>query len=176
MVVGPIGRASARAFDPSCTAQTLLAVVASLLFLSASLEQHTPNTCITNTCHTGLAAGFDKDAEAIEPLLNLGFGFIEVGECCFASCYGGERVGEGEGGGWCSGALRPACCPVLSHVRVAQRIRLKAGECVWQQQVWLGVVLTTPLQPPPHAPFVQAPSPPSRSRATPSRAASGSAT
>ncbi|GBG00443.1 dihydroorotate dehydrogenase mitochondrial [Raphidocelis subcapitata] len=27
----------------------------------------------------GLAAGFDKDAEAIEPLLNLGFGFVEVG-------------------------------------------------------------------------------------------------
>jgi dihydroorotate dehydrogenase len=28
---------------------------------------------------TGLAAGFDKDAEVIEPMLNLGFGFVEVG-------------------------------------------------------------------------------------------------
>jgi dihydroorotate dehydrogenase len=27
----------------------------------------------------GLAAGFDKDAEAIDPLLRLGFGFVEVG-------------------------------------------------------------------------------------------------
>lgn len=28
----------------------------------------------------GLAAGFDKDAEAIEGLLGLGFGFMEVGK------------------------------------------------------------------------------------------------
>lgn len=28
----------------------------------------------------GLAAGFDKNAEAMEGLLGLGFGFIEVGE------------------------------------------------------------------------------------------------
>ena len=28
---------------------------------------------------TGLAAGFDKDAEAIDGLLGLGFGFMEVG-------------------------------------------------------------------------------------------------
>src|SRR5271166_6546392 len=27
----------------------------------------------------GLAAGFDKDAEAVEPMLRLGFGFVEVG-------------------------------------------------------------------------------------------------
>ena len=27
----------------------------------------------------GLAAGFDKDAEVIQPLLNLGFGFVEAG-------------------------------------------------------------------------------------------------
>src|SRR4051794_35852173 len=27
----------------------------------------------------GLAAGFDKDAEAFAPLLGLGFGFVEVG-------------------------------------------------------------------------------------------------
>jgi hypothetical protein len=29
----------------------------------------------------GLAAGFDKDAEAIRGLLGTGFGFMEVGEC-----------------------------------------------------------------------------------------------
>ena len=27
----------------------------------------------------GLAAGFDKNAEAVDPLLRCGFGFIEVG-------------------------------------------------------------------------------------------------
>jgi dihydroorotate dehydrogenase len=26
-----------------------------------------------------VAAGFDKDAEVVEPLLGLGFGFVEVG-------------------------------------------------------------------------------------------------
>jgi hypothetical protein len=29
----------------------------------------------------GLAAGFDKDAEAIDGLLGMGFAFMEVGEC-----------------------------------------------------------------------------------------------
>ena len=29
--------------------------------------------------HAGLAAGFDKDGEAVEGLLGLGFGFMEVG-------------------------------------------------------------------------------------------------
>lgn len=28
---------------------------------------------------TGLAAGFDKDAEAVEGLMGLGFGFVEIG-------------------------------------------------------------------------------------------------
>ena len=28
----------------------------------------------------GLAAGFDKDAEAVEGLLGMGFGFVEIGE------------------------------------------------------------------------------------------------
>jgi dihydroorotate dehydrogenase len=28
---------------------------------------------------SGLAAGFDKDGEIIEPMLGLGFGFVEVG-------------------------------------------------------------------------------------------------
>jgi dihydroorotate dehydrogenase len=33
----------------------------------------------------GLAAGFDKDAEGIPALLNLGFGFVEVGSVCLRS-------------------------------------------------------------------------------------------
>lgn len=28
----------------------------------------------------GLAAGFDKDADAVEGMLGLGFGFVEIGE------------------------------------------------------------------------------------------------
>ena len=28
----------------------------------------------------GLAAGFDKDAQAMEPLLGLGLGFVEIGD------------------------------------------------------------------------------------------------
>lgn len=31
-------------------------------------------------CSSGLAAGFDKDADAVKGLLGLGFGFVEVGE------------------------------------------------------------------------------------------------
>jgi dihydroorotate dehydrogenase len=31
-------------------------------------------------CPAGLAAGFDKDAEAVKGLLGLGLGFMEVGE------------------------------------------------------------------------------------------------
>ena len=29
--------------------------------------------------HAGLAAGFDKDAEGVEGLLGMGFGFVEIG-------------------------------------------------------------------------------------------------
>lgn len=32
-------------------------------------------------CPVGLAAGFDKNAEVLSSLLNLGFGFVEVGTC-----------------------------------------------------------------------------------------------
>ena len=28
----------------------------------------------------GLAAGFDKDGEVIEPMMGLGLGFVEIGE------------------------------------------------------------------------------------------------
>ncbi len=35
---------------------------------------------VLNPCApAGVAAGFDKDAEVVEPLLGLGFGFVEVG-------------------------------------------------------------------------------------------------
>lgn len=37
--------------------------------------QHVPKFCM----RAGLAAGFDKDAEAVEGLLGMGFGFVEIG-------------------------------------------------------------------------------------------------
>lgn len=42
--------------------------------LSTRTRQH---VCVVRA---GLAAGFDKDAEAIEGLMGVGFGFVEVGE------------------------------------------------------------------------------------------------
>lgn len=36
-------------------------------------------------CSSGLAAGFDKDADAVKGLLGLGFGFVEVGELPYAT-------------------------------------------------------------------------------------------
>ena len=39
----------------------------------------------------GLAAGFDKNAEVVNPLLNLGFGFIEVGTVTPKPQYGNEK-------------------------------------------------------------------------------------
>ena len=39
----------------------------------------------------GLAAGFDKNAEVIKPLLNLGFGFIEAGTVTPKYQYGNEK-------------------------------------------------------------------------------------
>ena len=41
------------------------------------LNQHILGLDFSNPI--GLAAGFDKNAEVIKPMLNLGFGFIEVG-------------------------------------------------------------------------------------------------
>jgi dihydroorotate dehydrogenase len=40
------------------------------------LASHLDGFC---TPDAGLAAGFDKDAEVIEPMLGIGFGFVEVG-------------------------------------------------------------------------------------------------
>lgn len=34
---------------------------------------------VRNSSFTGVAAGFDKDAEGVEGLLGMGFGFVEVG-------------------------------------------------------------------------------------------------
>ncbi len=39
----------------------------------------------------GLAAGFDKNAEVIKPLLNLGFGFIEAGTVTPKYQFGNEK-------------------------------------------------------------------------------------
>ena len=39
----------------------------------------------------GLAAGFDKNAELINPLLNLGFGFVEVGTVTPKPQYGNDK-------------------------------------------------------------------------------------
>lgn len=33
----------------------------------------------THCIGTGIAAGFDKDAEGVEGLLGMGFGFVEIG-------------------------------------------------------------------------------------------------
>ena len=41
------------------------------------LNQHLLGLDFSNPI--GLAAGFDKDAEVINPMINLGFGFVEVG-------------------------------------------------------------------------------------------------
>lgn len=35
--------------------------------------------------YTGLAAGFDKDAEGVEGLLGMGFGFVEIGAILLAN-------------------------------------------------------------------------------------------
>jgi dihydroorotate dehydrogenase len=41
-----------------------------------------PSTGLKQICPSasGLAAGFDKNAEAIEGILGFGFGFVEIGD------------------------------------------------------------------------------------------------
>lgn len=41
----------------------------------------TAHAALCLVCAAGLAAGFDKHAEVIGPMMGLGFGFVEVGEC-----------------------------------------------------------------------------------------------
>lgn len=43
-------------------------------------KTHTTDLLTTLNAHAGLAAGFDKHAEVVEPLMQLGFGFVEIGE------------------------------------------------------------------------------------------------
>ena len=45
-------------------------------------------------CCTGLAAGFDKDAEAVEGLLDLGFGFVEIGENPLCHSEGDDELSQ----------------------------------------------------------------------------------
>ncbi len=47
-------------------------------FQRSAAAQQRPATC-TRPLPAGLAAGFDKNAEAVEGLMGLGFGFVEVG-------------------------------------------------------------------------------------------------
>jgi hypothetical protein len=80
---------------------TYICTIVSRLLLHALLCLHVTTPCIHTNIHqdtepddpvlatslwnlpfsnpVGLAAGFDKHGEAIGPLLNLGFGFVEVG-------------------------------------------------------------------------------------------------
>ncbi|KXZ44645.1 hypothetical protein GPECTOR_64g139 [Gonium pectorale] len=44
----------------------------------------------------GLAAGFDKNAEAVAGLMGLGFGFVEVGKWCRGAVFGGAQESEPE--------------------------------------------------------------------------------
>ena len=39
----------------------------------------------------GIAAGFDKDGEAIQGLHNIGFGFVEIGSVCPDEQSGNEK-------------------------------------------------------------------------------------
>lgn len=50
-----------------------------VLLLSFDVARATCTVKYVYVC-AGLAAGFDKDAEAIEGLMGIGFGFVEVGE------------------------------------------------------------------------------------------------
>jgi len=54
-----------------------------------SLHQHILGLDFSNPI--GLAAGFDKNVEIINPLLNLGFGFVEAGTVTPKAQYGNEK-------------------------------------------------------------------------------------
>lgn len=72
-----------RCFDPE-TAHRLTIAAARYGLLPADLRKDSPRLAVhlwgrVFTNPLGIAAGFDKDAEAIEPVLNMGLGFMEVG-------------------------------------------------------------------------------------------------
>ena len=54
-----------------------------------SLHQHIFGLDFRNPI--GLAAGFDKNVEIVESLLNLGFGFVEAGTVTPTSQFGNEK-------------------------------------------------------------------------------------
>jgi len=54
-----------------------------------SLHQHIFGLDFSNPL--GMAAGFDKNAEVVNPLLNLGFGFVEVGTITPKPQFGNEK-------------------------------------------------------------------------------------
>ena len=59
------------------------------IFNDPILHQHIFGFDFSNPL--GLAAGFDKNAELINPLLNLGFGFVEAGTVTPKSQYGNDK-------------------------------------------------------------------------------------
>lgn len=68
--------------DPEKAHRLAIATLKSRVFPARKIEDRFLRTAVfgkTFSNPLGLAAGFDKDAEAITPLLNLGFGFVEVG-------------------------------------------------------------------------------------------------
>ena len=58
-------------------------------FNDSSLHQHIFGLDFANPI--GLAAGFDKNIEVVNPLLNLGFGFVEAGTITPKAQYGNEK-------------------------------------------------------------------------------------
>ena len=53
------------------------------------LNQHLLGLDFSNPI--GLAAGFDKNAEVVNPMFNLGFGFVEVGTITPKSQFGNSK-------------------------------------------------------------------------------------
>lgn len=72
-----------RFFDPE-TAHRLTIAIAKYGLLPSDLRKDDPRLRVrlwgrVFSNPLGIAAGFDKDAEVIEPVLNMGLGFMEVG-------------------------------------------------------------------------------------------------
>ncbi|KAL3938364.1 MAG: hypothetical protein SGBAC_006714 [Bacillariaceae sp.] len=53
-------------------------------------DESTTSTLAPPNC-IGLAAGFDKDAVAIQPLFDMGFGFLEIGSVCLKAQPGNPK-------------------------------------------------------------------------------------
>ena len=59
------------------------------VFKNSMLNQHIFGLDFSNPL--GMAAGFDKNAEVVNPLLNLGFGFVEVGTITPKPQFGNDK-------------------------------------------------------------------------------------